>query len=106
MNIWYWWVKRQFVIPINAGTKPLEARPNVGEYALAQVGDTVVWNDSVQTRIRAVRRYVSFKAMLDYENPTGFYPGATRDVVLTALRGMYRNAPCGGVLVFELERIT
>lgn len=105
-NTWRWWVQGRFLVLIQAGTKPLEARPRKGEFAQARVDDVVVWNDQVSTRIKAIRIYASFKVMLDHENPAGFYPGATRDVVLTALRGMYRNAPRGGVLVFELERIT
>lgn len=105
MNVWNWWVRREFLDPISSGTKPLEARLNRGEFARARVGDVVMWNDRVKTRIKAVRRYQSFKVMLAIEKPEGFYPGANRDMVLSALRGMYRTEPTQGVLCFELERI-
>lgn len=102
----YWWVKRQFVLRIQDGSKPLETRPNWGEYSTAKVGDVIIWNDWVRTQITDIRHYQSFKKMLDHERPEGFYPGATRDVVLGALRGMYRTTPDKGVLCFELKGIS
>lgn len=105
MRTWNWWAKGFILVPIEAGTKPLEDRPNWGEYALARVGDTIVWNDRVKTRIEVIRHYQSFKLMLAIEKPECFYPGASREVVLGALRSMYRTTPDKGVLCFELERI-
>jgi ASC-1-like (ASCH) protein len=103
---WDWWVKSFILLSIEQGRKDLETRPNRGEAAGVQVGDIICFNKSVRRRVIAIRRYQSYKAMLAVEKSERFYPDATRDVILGALRGMYRTDPEQGVFCFELERIS
>lgn len=105
MNVWYWWVKKEFSSLIATGAKPLEARLNVGEFARARVGDRVIWNVWCQTEIKAIRRYRSFDIMLAIEKPDGFYPGATQEAILEVLHRIYPRDTDRGVICFELEVI-
>ncbi len=98
-------MKHRFLNQVEQGLKPLEARQNLGELAQARVGDRVIWNDRVETRIKAIRRYRSFEVMLALEKPEDFYPGATREVMLSILRDIYPTDSARGVLCFELELI-
>ncbi len=102
---WDWWVKGFILITLEQGLKDLETRPNRGEAALVRVGDVIRFNGTVRRRVKAIRRYQSFKVMLAIEKSERFYPGVTGDVVLGAIRGMYRTNPEQGVLCFELEHI-
>lgn len=84
--------------------KPLEVRPAWGQASKVRVGDTLIFNDRVIRRVRAIRRYSNLVAMLAAEDYRRIHPEiGSADELLQILRSIFRaEAEACGILVFEL----
>lgn len=102
---------KQLIRPfIENGSKDLEV--GVADYRRRRicVGDTIVLVFGVaeyRRRVRDVRRYASFEAMLHCEDACRIMPGWSPADILKALRSLFiQQKEALGVLVFELEAVT
>ena len=93
---------------IASGEKDLEIR--VADYLRSKicVSDTILFKfpkkKPYPRKVKAIRRYGSFKEMLDNENPERIMPGWLRERILQGLQRVYPpKEEQRGVLVFELE---
>lgn len=101
---------------IKLGKKRVEGRPKRGKFAKMKKGDTVIWQNSanksetVKTIIVGVRRYNTFREMLEFEGLRRTLPNVNSmdegvDVYLRP-KGFYPNeAQENGVVAIEIKLI-
>ncbi|GAA1181498.1 hypothetical protein GCM10009654_43300 [Streptomyces hebeiensis] len=86
-------IRRPYFDLIAAGGKTIEIRVGYPKIRKMATGDSLRFNsgdDSLLTRITAVKEYKSFEEMLDSEDNTAIgEPGMTRDQLLAACRDIY-----------------
>ena len=87
--------------------KDLEVRVRSRFVDSISVGQTLLFNDSVRRRVKAVRRYSNFDLMLAKEDYRRLYPKAeSREWLLNELRKIYSTGrETAGVVVLELEEV-
>lgn len=86
-------IRKPYFDLIAGGTKTIEVRVGYTKIRRMTVGDTLQFtsgDDTLTTRITAVKEYRSFEEMLDTENHSAIgAPGMTRDQLLAACRDIY-----------------
>ena len=101
-------VKSHFLNHIMAGRKPLEVRVGYANLQGIKAGEKIQLASGTKTgviKVMNVRRYKTFKEMLDVERYDHILPGAaSKDAVLDLLQEIYPTEKEKlGVLVFEIE---
>ncbi|MER7048087.1 ASCH domain-containing protein [Streptomyces jumonjinensis] len=86
-------IRKPYFDLIASGAKTTEVRVGYPKIRKITPGDTLTItcaDESVTTRITAVKEYESFTVMLDAEDTTAIGgPEATRDELAAAIRGIY-----------------
>ena len=96
------WVK-PFILPLlESGRKPLEVRLATSFFLSIKVGEILCFNNSVQKRVVAVRRYSDFASMLEKEDSRRIHPDWPQETILNELKRIYGQREQLGILVFEL----
>ncbi len=102
-------IKRQYFHAIMSGRKPLEVRVGYSGIRKIRKGDNVkleCGKHSGIVRITDVRKYKSFREMLEVENPGHIAPDVKPDAVLNVLHRIYpANKEKLGVYVFEMKKL-
>ena len=60
---------------IKNGDKTVEGRLNKGRFAELKVGDIIIWQQECQVKISYIKKYDSFKEMLEEEGLDKVLPG-------------------------------
>ncbi len=84
--------KHRFLDLIRAGKKTVEVRVAYDSLKTIQPGERIRFTSRTRTqvvRVRDIRRYPSFEAMLDSEDPSRVVPGSSKLEVLGLLREIY-----------------
>jgi ASC-1-like (ASCH) protein len=98
------WVKRPFLQAILQGRKTIEVRVGYRNIRALKPGMRLLLNDVYEVRIRAIRAYPSFQALLEREDPDRIVPGKPKHLVLDILRKHYpAYQEKLGVVAIELE---
>ncbi|MES2225955.1 MAG: hypothetical protein V4480_04090 [Patescibacteria group bacterium] len=101
-----WWVKAP-ILPLFDRGKDLEVRVKAGFFLSAKVGDTIVFNQRIKRRLKAIRIYPSFCAMFENEDHARILPGHGLDQIQQLFHDIYPpEREKKGVYVFELESCT
>lgn len=100
-------VKRKYLSLYEKG-KDLEVRTRNFYSLQIRPGDTVLLSkDGFERRVKSVRFYPDFPAMLQSEDSERIAPGYSKEIILKELRTAYSSfAERNGVLVFELEPLS
>ncbi len=100
-------VKNRFFHDIMTKRKPLEVRvgyPNIKNIRAGEHIQLLTSNASGVIRVRAVRNYATFEAMLAAEDPDKIVPGMNGPQVLSLLHDIYPPEKEGlGVIVLDVE---
>ena len=83
------WIKRRFLEQVLSGEKTIEVRVGYRNIQELKKGDTVLLNDKHEMKIKDVRRYPSFEAMLEQEDAQKIVPAMIKDKVLRTLKILY-----------------
>lgn len=101
--------KRKPFVMVERGDKTLEARINYPFVKKVNVNEVVLffWEQyKVKVRIIAIRRYNSFKEMLDHEDVKKLVPGMSKEDALAEYQKIYpaeKVKKYGGVSIFAFE---
>ena len=97
------WIKRQFLEEILAGRKTLEVRVGYSNIRRLRPGMQLLLNNEYPVKIKAVRRYESFEAMVAKEEAEKIVPGKRKEEILQILKSLYpSHKEKLGVFVIEL----
>lgn len=100
-------VKQKFLDFIKSGRKTLEVRVGYDSIKTVKPGERVSFcsrEESEVVRIKDVRKYGSFEAMLEHESPERIVPGKDVASLLRLLRDIYPpDRERLGVVVLEIE---
>lgn len=99
-------IKREFLPSILSNRQTLEVRTPSGYISQVKVGSILVWNAdfTCARKVVAIRRYISFKEMLDNENVAQIMPGVSKAEIYRILCEIYSyEKGRRGVIVWEME---
>ncbi|ANW21984.1 ASCH domain-containing protein [Streptomyces clavuligerus] len=86
-------IRKPYLDLIASGAKTIEVRvgyPKIRRFAPGDILTIICADESVTTRITAVREYESFAAMVDAEDAAAIGgPGMTHDQLVAAIRSIY-----------------
>jgi ASC-1-like (ASCH) protein len=100
------WIKRRFLDLIISGEKTLEVRVIYPNLRSIQKGEFINLNNEATICVKDIRKYSSFKEMLDNEEASRIIPGSNSDQLLNLLRNLYPpHKEKLGVLVLEIEPV-
>lgn len=102
---------KAFIQPhIASGHKDIEVRVADSKRRQIEIGDTIIFRVSFseyERRVKAVRTYPNFEAMLEEESPSRIMPNWSTEGILLKLRELFPpDKESLGVLAIELETIT
>lgn len=83
------WIKSKFLKEILAGRKTIEVRVGYRNIQELRPKMELFLNNNFKVKIKDIRRYQSFKEMLDKENPKKIAPGMSKNEVLRILQSLY-----------------
>ena len=94
-----------FLLPlIVSGEKDLEVKIASPRFAQIHTGDLLDFSPTCHRRVKAIRNYPNFVAMLKSEKHVRILPGYSEQYILLELQRLYsRQQESLGVIVFELE---
>jgi ASC-1-like (ASCH) protein len=102
-------LKREYFTQMKEGLKPLEIRVAYANLKSIKPGSTVIFecgHDHLNTKINDVRRYKTFKEMLEVEDYRLIIKNKTKQEVLDICQAIYPpEKEALGVLVFDLKVI-
>ncbi|MFD7504859.1 ASCH domain-containing protein [Streptomyces sp. NPDC059850] len=86
-------IRKPYFDLIASGAKSIEVRVGYPKIRKINAGDTLrisCGEESLETRVTAVKEYASFTAMLDAEDPAAIgEPGMSHDELVAAIRDIY-----------------
>ena len=102
---------KAFIQPhIASGRKDIEVRVADSKRRQIEVGDTIIFRVSFSDygrRVKAIRTYTSFEALLEAESPSRIMPNWSTEGILLKLRELFPpDKEALGVLAIELETVT
>ena len=102
------WIRDEYLDQILSGRKTVEVRVAYANIARLEPGDALLLNERHPYRIRAVRRYPDFEAMLAVEDAARIAPElADRAALLAACRALYPpEKEALGVVALEIAPAT
>lgn len=99
--------KQRYYDLIKDGQKTLEIRVGYKNIENIQPGERIKFftrTESIVTRVKDVRKYLTFDSMLEHEEPSRIVPGLTKYQVLSVLRKIYpAKLEKFGVVVLEIQ---
>ena len=99
--------KKTYLDAIKNGEKTLEIRVSYENIKNIQLGDRIKFcshADTVVTHVNDIRKYPTFKSMLDYENPSRIIPKKDKSEILKILQNIYQpKLEELGVIVLDIQ---
>lgn len=99
--------KKTYLDAIKNGEKTLEIRVSYENIKNIQLGDRIKFcshADTVVTHVNDIRKYPTFKSMLEYENPSRIIPKKDKSEILKILQDIYQpKLEELGVIVLDIQ---
>lgn len=99
--------KKTYLDAIKNGEKTLEIRVSYENIKNIQPGDRIKFcshADTVVTHVNDIRKYPTFKSMLEYENPSRIIPKKDKSEILKILQNIYQQKLEElGVIVLDIQ---
>lgn len=99
--------KKTYLDAIKNGEKTLEIRVSYENIKNIQPGDRIKFcshADTVVTHVNDIRKYPTFKSMLEYENPSRIIPKKDKSEILKILQDIYQpKLEELGVIVLDIQ---
>ena len=99
--------KKTYLDAIKNGGKTLEIRVSYENIKNIQLGDRIKFcshADTVVTHVNDIRKYPTFKSMLEYENPSRIIPKKDKSEILKILQDIYQpKLEELGVIVLDIQ---
>lgn len=98
------WIKPEYLQAILDGRKTIEVRVGYTNIRRLQAGDILLLNQQYPYRIRRIRLYPDFEALVAQEPADHIAPGLSPQELIAALRALYPpEKEALGAVAIELE---